>query len=503
MIRGFLSLLALLIWAPAQYAAEPLRPRPNVLWISADDHAPYVMGAYGNRRARTPNLDRLAARGLRFDRAYCNSPVCTASRQSFLTGRYPRTIGVTQLRTALPESEVTLADVLKAQGYATAAIGKMHFNSNLKHGFDLRVDLPQHRQWLQARGSKVVEDGINAQGPWRPFNDPASIWLNSATLPYGLPQEEMTGTFFAAEAGRFLAQARQQPFFLMVSFYEPHSPFHFPREFRGRWSATEFQPPRVGPEDVPQIPAIFRELSDDQKRGITAAYYTSVEFMDENVGRVLKALDASGAAGNTIIIYTGDHGYNLGHHGRFEKHCGYEPAVRAPLLISFPPRIKSGTSSSALVELLDVFPTVLELAGVSIPPGVQGRSLVPVLTGKRRQHRERVFVEYSENEEAYVITDRWKFIYSTGKRTREDGYATGLPLPGRTLQLFDLRNDPDEFVNLAGKRQHAKRVTEFTRTLADHMRRTAREPAQAPLTQDPHTLLEFFLPPGDLPALAR
>src|SRR5262245_39239780 len=131
----------LLVWllAPSLASAEL-----NVLWIVADDHAAYVCGAYGNQQVRTPNLDRLAAEGMRFDRAYCNSPVCTASRQSFLTGRYPRTIGVTQLRTPLPESEETLAEILKAQGYATAAIGKMHFNSKLTHGFDLRLDAPDH-----------------------------------------------------------------------------------------------------------------------------------------------------------------------------------------------------------------------------------------------------------------------------------------------------------------------------------------------------------------------
>ena len=131
-------------------AAANGRP-PNVLILCADDHAAYVTGAYGNDVVRTPNIDRLAAEGIRFERAYCNSPVCTASRQSFLTGRYPRTIGVTRLETALPAGEVTMAETLRLAGFDTAAIGKMHFNSELKHGFDVRVDLPQHRQWLELR----------------------------------------------------------------------------------------------------------------------------------------------------------------------------------------------------------------------------------------------------------------------------------------------------------------------------------------------------------------
>src|SRR6516165_3885104 len=144
-------------------AAEPRRP--NVLWICADDHAPYVCAAYGNPTVRTPNLDRLAAQGMRFDRAYCNSPVCTASRQSFLTGRYPRTIGVTLLQTPLPEGERTLAKLLKQAGYDTAAIGKMHFNSNLKHGFDLRIDRPEHARHLEQYGKRPLPEGMEVQPP--------------------------------------------------------------------------------------------------------------------------------------------------------------------------------------------------------------------------------------------------------------------------------------------------------------------------------------------------
>src|SRR2546426_7730252 len=161
-----LTLLAHSDWAQEKQA-------PNILWIIADDHVPYVMGAYGNKQVRTPNLDKLAAQGMRFDRAFCNSPVCTASRQSFLTGRYPRTIGVTQLASALPDNEVTLAEILKTNGYDTAAIGKMHFNSNLKHGFDLRIDLEQHRQWLTARGKSPVPARVKVLPPWKPFVDPA------------------------------------------------------------------------------------------------------------------------------------------------------------------------------------------------------------------------------------------------------------------------------------------------------------------------------------------
>jgi len=144
-MNGWISAIALLATLASFGQAQTNRPL-NVLWICGDDHAPYVCGAYGNKLVRTPNLDRLASEGIRFDRAYCNSPVCTASRQSFLTGKYPRTLGVTLLKTPLPEGTPTLARFLKAKGYDTAAIGKMHFNSTLSHGFDVRIDMPQWRQ---------------------------------------------------------------------------------------------------------------------------------------------------------------------------------------------------------------------------------------------------------------------------------------------------------------------------------------------------------------------
>src|SRR5579885_1225980 len=478
--------LAALCLAAAPLAAwADAAPRPNVLWICADDHAPYVCGAYGNKQVRTPNLDKLAASGVRFDRAYCNSPVCTASRQSFLTGRYPRSLGVTLLKTALPAGTPTLATMLRAAGYDTAAFGKMHFNSNLPHGFDLRLDLPEHRKHLAAKKRQPLPEGVAVQPPCRPF---------------AAHDEDMAGTWFARRAADYLMAKHDRPFFLLVSFYEPHSPFNFPVEFRGRHRPEQFAVPKPGPEDDWQIPAVFRDLTDREKQGILAAYYTSTEFMDRNVGVVLDALAKSGRERDTLVVYTGDHGYLLGQHGRFEKHCCYEPAVRAPLLIRLPGRVKGGRGTGALVEFIDVVPTVLAACGVAIPDTVQGKSLLPLLEGKAGRHRDRVVVEYAENEEAMIRTAKWKFIYATGKRARQDGYATGKPLPGRTVLLFDVENDPDELTNLAKRPEQAKRVEAFTKQLAEHLKRTARQPELVPKTDDVHKVLEFCLQPRDVGA---
>jgi choline-sulfatase len=497
-MKSFSSLAVLTLILASTFPAAAEQVRPNVLWICADDLAPYAIGSYGGRGAQTPHMDQLARLGVRLDRAYCNSPVCTASRQSFLTGMYPRTLGVTALRTPLPGSAVTLAEVLADAGYETAAFGKMHFNSEFKHGFQTRLDLKDHQKQLVGRPAPALPKDVAVLPAWKPFKDPASIWLNSACLPVGARESDMPGTYFAQEASRFLLGEHRRPFFLMVSFYEPHSPFHFPLEYRGRHKPEEFAVPPLGKDDHQQIPAIFKDLTDREKQGIAAAYHTSVEFLDANVGRVLTALKRANLEVNTLVVFTGDHGYLLGHHGRFEKHCCFEQAVRSPLIISYPQRFPQGQSTEALVEFIDIAPTILSVCGVAQPRSMQGRDLTPLLTGKTSTHRGHVFVEYAENEEAMVRTPQWKLIYTTGARQREDGYATALPLMGRKVRLYDLQADPEELNNLADLPEYAARVEELTRLLADHLVRTARRPELIPRTSDVHLLLSHCLKPDDV-----
>jgi choline-sulfatase len=488
--------VCVLIAAGGRVKAGP-PSRLNVLWICADDHAAYVLGAYGNHRVHTPNLDRLASMGMRFDRAFCNSPLCTASRDSFITGRYPRTIGVTQVGTPLPAGERTLAHELRAAGYDTAAIGKMHFNSTQTYGFDTRVDLGLYDLEIEKRGKRPIPQNVECQGPWNPFVDPARVWLNAANRPYAAVDADMGATYFVDQAAHFLAEQRRKPFFLMVSLYEPHSPFYFPVEDRGRFDPATFPVPEVGPEDEGQIPAVFRELKPDEKQGIAAAYYTSVEFLDREVGRLLAALESSGHAQNTLVIYTADHGYLLGQHGRFEKHCSYEEAIRAPLLIRCPGPKRVGGTTTALVELVDLFPTVLDLCGVKIPANVQGKSLTPLLTGQATRHRTEIFVEYAPNDEAAVRDERWKLVFERGQRHRADGYDPELPLLGRTIRLYDLQADPAEMHNVAGLPENASRVRHMLGLLADHLQATAREPRLVPKTVDPMEILDFCVQPRD------
>ncbi len=204
---------------------------------------------------RTPNLDRLAAGGVVFEGAYCNSPVCTASRQSFLTGRYPRSIGVTQLQTALPADAPTMAGALAAAGFDTAAIGKMHFNSPLKHGFDLRIDMPQYHAWLKAQPAAELPAGVAVQPPWHPFKDPARVWLNSECRPVGQVDAQMDASYFAQQAADYLAAAprnrsscwsastsRTRRFAFRWSIAGGTLPRSSPRPSRGPRTTTRFRP---------------------------------------------------------------------------------------------------------------------------------------------------------------------------------------------------------------------------------------------------------------------
>jgi choline-sulfatase len=492
-----LALLFALLLTASAFAREPERP-PNVLIICADDHAAYVTGCYGNSQVRTPNIDRLAAEGLRFDRAYCNSPVCTASRQSFLTGRYPRTIGVTQLKTALPDSEVTLAETYKLAGWDTAAIGKMHFNSDLAHGFDLRIDTPDYRRWLKEQTRAPLPPGTPVQPPWKPFKDPARIWLNSAALPIDNVEAQTDGMYFADQAAGFLAKKRAKPFLLMVSFYEPHSPYRFPLEYRGRHNPASFTVPQPGPEDDDQIPAIFRDLTTAEKQGVNAAYHTSVEFMDACVGRVLEALRVNELADDTLVIYLGDHGYMLGQHGRFEKHCSYEEAVRVPLIMRWPKRIAAGRSSRAFVELVDLVPTIHELCGYQLTPPLQGKSLLPLIDIKTTKHREFVVVEYAQNDEVMIRDNDWKLIYERGAQQRQDGYATGRPLVPHQFRLYDMRADKAEMHNVVADPANAATVKRLTDALVYRLATTAREPSKVPPLAEPLAVLDYCVQSHDV-----
>jgi choline-sulfatase len=237
---------------------------------------------------------------------------------------------------------------------------------------------------------------------------------------------------------------------MVVSFHDPHSPFNFPRHWRPKYRPEDFAVPPVSDQDRREQPEIFAELTPDQVRGIQAAYYTSLSFVDDQIGRLVRGLDELKLSDRTLVVYLGDNGYMLGQHGRFEKHCLYEPAVRIPLIVRWPGTIPGGRRVGALVEMVDVLPTILRLMKRPAPPGLHGIDLGPLVRGERgARGREEVFSEYLDNEEAMVRTPRFKLIVGTGRRLRQDGYRTGKPLPGPYQRLYDEVADPGETQDLA------------------------------------------------------
>ena len=495
-------LLAVLLLRPVtahrRVRAERQRPpasaAPNVVILIGDDHAAGTLGVDGDARRATPRLDGLARQGMRFDRAFCNSPVCTASRQSFITGRLPHTVGVTRLSTPLPESAVTLGHRFGELGYATAAIGKMHFNGPSHHGFELRVDTPDWQRW-------VAEDAVRRperRAPWRPFTDPAAQWLNWKCESSGYSEQASEATYFADRAAGFLHENRERPFALVVSFHEPHAPFTFPNEWSGLYRPSEFDVPPVSDRDRKEQPLIFRGMTPDEVRGVRAAYYTSLAFLDHSVGRVLDALEAEGLAENTIVVYLGDNGYMLGRHGRFEKHVLYDPAVRVPLMVRWPGRIPAGRRVPEQVELVDVLPTLLDLVGVPVPSDLHGRSLKALLMGEPgARGRDIVVSEYLENEEAMARSERYKLIVGTGRRARRDGYVSGNPTPGPYSRLFDLRADPEETDDLSAAAELGDVRERLLRAMYERLTTTRPEGEHVPEGLTERVAVEWCLRPRD------
>lgn len=479
-------------------ASAQTRRKPNFVFILADDHAGYVLGCDGNRQAETPSLDRLASEGTRFAAHYCNSPVCTPSRQSFLTGQLPHAAGVTVLRQPLDAGKPTMAKQLKQAGYSTAVFGKMHFNRPAEsglHGFDhMFTEGELTRAWQKAGGKPVPDGTATKKLPWRPFQTPASEWLNAGNLPYPRFESDMRSAFLLSQVTDYLETNKGKQFALWVSFQEPHSPFDFPVEQR-KFMAKDFEVPRVGTEDGWQIPNIFRDLSDEQKRGIIAAYYNSARYLDLNVGRVLDLLKKHHLDENTFVVYMADHGYSLGQHGRFEKHCGYDPALRVPLIMRLPGRVRQGVVSE-FTESVDVPHTILDMLGAPELPVRHGDSLRPWLEGKAAgKRRDHIFSEYIENEEAFIRTATHKFIHCSGKRKRTDGYLIDNPTPGRYVRLYDLRADPGEFTDIATKQP--KLVEQMQRLMLERFRATHPEAAQEPKNGVVADVLDWYLRPRD------
>ncbi len=429
----------------------------HVVVIVGDDHASTVLGAYGNARVRTPHLDRLAARGSIFRNAYANAPICSASRQSMLTGKYPHATGVNLLFTPFDDTRnTTVAEHLQQRGFATALVGKAHFNTWVwaplytdgppQFGFDTLVDRPEYRRWLAAHPPRPVPPDAETYRA-EDTADPVA-GLNPGARPHAYYDADAEATFLTGAAARFVEASRDRRLFLWLAYHQPHAPFAFPLEYGGRYAAVDMPLPTGSPADNRWVPTVYRDLTEAQRRGIIAAYYTSVEYLDAQVGRVMADLEAAGVLDETLVVYVGDQGYLLNDHRRFEKHTMWREAIQAPLIVAGP-GVPQGVTFDELIEFVDLAPTIAEALGVAPVAGAQGRSFWALLQNQPYVPRTDAFAEYLEDNTAMLATARWKYVFASGKRDLGLGYATGRGPAGVTHHLYDLAADPGETRSVA------------------------------------------------------
>jgi choline-sulfatase len=466
----------------------------NVLFIISDDLATHAVGCYGNDLIQTPNLDAMAAEGTLFERAYANAPMCTPSRATLITGLYPHKAGVTLLRTPLPDSVLTIAEYLKDHGFATGIFGKNHFNSGLKHGFDTLVNNREHRQYLTTVDQDSLPEGLKVRPQWKPFRDPARIWLNAEGASSGNYLPHSQGTFFARSGIDFIKKHRNGRFFAVVSFREPHSPFNFPVEFADRYDPRHISLPQASEEDERWVPAVFQDLNPEEKRGITRSYYNSVSYMDQNVGMVLDSLAAFGLQENTLVVFVGDHGYLLNHHGRFEKHMMWEEAVTTPLLIR---GYGVGQRISQPVELVDLVPTMVQGLGLQAMPARQGVPLQALMAGEDPDYRPFVISQYLTDNKTMITDGRYKYIYTSCKRDLGSGYATGKGPSGERHRLYDLQTDPRESTDLAHDPAYEEPLLKLKEKLVEHFRTTHPFAREVPGTLSWDEQLRLFCEPPE------
>ena len=479
----------------------------NVVVIMADDHAKNVTGCYGNNIVRTPNIDRLAAEGLVFDRAYCNAPISSASRASFLTGKYPHSTGMNLLFTPFDDTNnLTIAEILRDKGYKTALFGKTHYNDYVwnelyrktpDHGFDTRIERGQYNAFIREKGKKEIPENIETYAASR--NMTPAERMNYRCLPENAYDDDASGTYFARQASDFIKENSQSPFFLWFTPHEPHQPYAFPIEYAGRYLPEQMTLPEGSNEDDRWIPAQFRDMTEEQRRGIIASYYTSVEYMDKNVGIVLEAIREAGLEENTLIIYISDNGYLLNEHRRFEKHTMWEQAVRQPLIVKGK-GLPQGKRTNALVEYVDLAPTILEMVGQSSSEKMQGSSFKNTAI-KTNEHKDFVYSFYLEDNFAMVCNKEWKYVFHTGARDLGIGYVTGKGPAGITHFLYDLTNDPSENKNLANDPWYKPTFEKMKGELIRHFKKNHPNASELPdyFTDDGE--LVWFCEPRDRGAM--
>ncbi len=431
--------------------------RPNILILMADQLAARALPAYGNRVARTPNIDALAAAGVVFDSFYCNSPLCAPSRFSFLSGRHVSAIGAYDNAAEFPSQVPTFAHYLRDAGYQTVLSGKMHFcGADQLHGFEERLT------------TDIYPADFGWTPDWTRFEERPSWYHTMDSVTQAGPCARTNQVDFDDDAA---FQARQKlfdlarskdrrPFCMVASLTHPHDPYVVPHDYWDRYAGVDIDMPRVGPSDAPPDPHSRRlrhviglevqPVTETQVRAARRAYYGAISYVDDRFGSLLAALRDSGFAANTVVLVLADHGDMLGERGLWYKMNFFEPACRIPLIVHAPERFPARRIAQS-ASLLDVAPTLMELAGcdpAALAAPLDGRSLCAQIRGQGAGTDEVIGEYLGEGAIAPLVMirrGRFKFVHS----------------PADPDQLYDLAADPDELDNLAVASRHAVQVREF------------------------------------------
>jgi arylsulfatase len=449
--------------------------RPNVLLIYTDQQRQDSLGCYGSEFAHTPNIDKLAAQGARFDHYYVNNPVCSPSRMSFLSGRYPGSIGIGCNGIVFPDDVVPLNRMLSPYNYETAQIGKLHFDPHSRrehriptddYGFDTFIlsDEPgcyddAYLKWVESVAGSEEMEKVRLSMPPEALKHRGlpldSVKPRAPHNPYLFPADESLthSSFVAAQTCEYLGQSGNKPFFAIAGFYAPHCPIDPPERFLELIDESKLPPRRVGENEG--IDQIIKDVTDDQWSAIAKHYYALVAHVDDCVGQILKALEASGKADDTIVIFTTDHGEFLGDHGRVGKGMpGHDCINRVPFIVRYPGAVAPDTVIDALTEGVDFVPTILDYCGVQIPPYVQGKSLKPLLEKRQTELRDDILIEYFHPYNANCAAT---------VKTKSCTYYC--PAQGSEL-LFDRKSDPYELDTVHDDPAYDNVLTDMRRRLA-------------------------------------
>ncbi len=428
--------------------------RPNVLFIISDDLSKMALSCYGNEQCKTPHIDRLAAEGMRFDRAYCQFPVCGPSRAAMMSGQYAQTIGVTgngasDKFTANLADKPSMSQHFKNNGYYAGRVSKI-YHMRVPGDITAGVHGPDHEaSWTERFSMHAPEwmsegEHEHVSGEKLRFDKDKHYGLGFGGAFYvvkgSTDGSEQPDVMAADKAIELMTERREKPFFLAVGLVRPHVPLVAPASYYDPYPVKEMELPEKVTDDQADIPKAGltgtskqRKIEEPVKqRKCLSAYYASVVFMDAQVGRMLDALDDLGLRENTIVVFKSDHGWHLGEHDMWQKMSLHEESAGIPLIIAAPGK-KPGVSKS-LVEQIDLYPTLAELAGLELPRHLQGKSLVKILDDPKATVRDAAYTLRSRSH--LLRTDKWAYMdYGAAK--------------GGGEELYDMENDPMQFTNLA------------------------------------------------------